>query len=104
MAGVTSDLSSALSGVLHESGTQLANHMAFAEAVQKVQLQVLGDLENASSEARGLFARLKQEMDSMTRAIASQLRKVSRVAEADANALSRVNGSLILFYFFHFNF
>ncbi|KAI9769085.1 MAG: hypothetical protein M1840_004436 [Geoglossum simile] len=89
MVGVTSDLSSALSGVLQESGTQLADHMAFAEAVQKFQSQVLSDLEGASSKAQGLFAKFKQDVDSMTQTVANQLRRVSRVAEADADALGQ---------------
>ena len=100
MAGVTSDLSSTLSGVLHDSGTQLADHMAFAEAVQKIQSQVLSDLEGASSKAQGLFARFKQDMESMTQVVASQLRRVSRVAEADANALGQVGGSFTLHFCF----
>jgi hypothetical protein len=100
MAGVTSDLSSTLSGVLHESGTQLADHMAFAEAVQKIQSLVLSDLQGASSKAQGLFARFKQDMESITQAFASQLRRISRVVEADVDALGQVGGPFnLLFYF-----
>ncbi|KAI9781748.1 MAG: hypothetical protein M1839_005741 [Geoglossum umbratile] len=89
MAGVTSNLSSTLLGVLHESRTWLADQRAFSEATQKFQAQVLRDLEGASSKAQGLFIRIKQDMDSMIQAVTSMVQKAGKSAEASIDTVDQ---------------
>ena len=98
MAGVTSDISSTLSGALRESEAQLTDQKAFSEAVRKFQSQILRDLEGANSKAQGLLARIKQDMDSAIQAVVNKLHKASRVAEADINALDQVGDSFTPYF------
>ncbi|KAI9854919.1 MAG: hypothetical protein M1813_000642 [Trichoglossum hirsutum] len=89
MTGVTSILSSTLSKVLDESGTRLTNQQTFSRAVQRLQTQVLRDLENTESMTRGFFDKIKQDANSIVQAAISKVLAAGRTAEASINILGQ---------------
>ncbi|KAI9718761.1 MAG: hypothetical protein M1812_003935 [Candelaria pacifica] len=87
MAGVTSDLSEAMSKAVLESRIHIEDQEAFTQAVKEFQTRLLRDLDNTSSEAKTYLSRLMGDVDMAIQAILRSISSTGKAAEASLDVL-----------------
>ncbi|KAI9743177.1 MAG: hypothetical protein M1835_002975, partial [Candelina submexicana] len=89
MAGVTSDLSEAMSKTVHQSHAQLEEQRVFAQAVKDFQKRLLRDLDDASSGAKTYFGSLMREVDAAVQGILRRIVTTAQAAEGSLHDLQQ---------------
>lgn len=87
LAEVTSDITSALAKSVQEAQAQLAEQMAFVEAVKASQAQALSGLKNGRNEALSTLSELMVDMRSGIQNMINTVSQASMAAEARVDEL-----------------
>lgn len=90
MTQVDSDIHSALLKALQEASENLSQQADFATAVQGFQEQLLRDLDESHVEAKSVFAKVFERMETVTQNVMSRLSTAVDKVELEVAGLSEV--------------
>lgn len=96
MAEVNSDMNSVLSKSVGTAHFHLNSQSEFAEAVKRLQTQLLRDLRASNVEAQTYVQKLVQAVDSTAQIVIGKISTAGRKVEEDFQDLGHVSNSVLI--------